>query len=64
MFAVVFIAEWGDLTQLGTGDLAWSYWLAYFGGAGSPSQQVIVSITAPLELVNMNVHTHAHVAAE
>jgi len=27
---------------------------AYFGGAGSPSQQVIVSVTAPIELVNSN----------
>src|SRR5215213_2649089 len=27
---------------------------AYFGGAGSPSQQVIVWVTAPTDLVNSN----------
>jgi hypothetical protein len=30
---------------------------AYFGGAGSPSQQVIVSVTAPTDLVNTNGDT-------
>jgi hypothetical protein len=27
---------------------------AYFGGAGSPNQQVIVSVTAPSDLINAN----------